>query len=161
MTTQSVARPPYRADIVGSFLRPRSVHEARQAHYEAGTLSAEGLKAIEDEAIRDVIAMQEEVGLKAVTDGEFRRAWWHFDFMGMLNGLDIDHREAGGIQFQHVHMAAIDNGAAVTAFFRQVNARACGAGPIIEIQGSGEQARRCGLTHPAYTGQHEGVGDTA
>lgn len=102
MTEQSVARPPYRADIVGSFLRPKSVHEARRAHYEAQTLSADELKVIEDEAIRNVIAMQEEVGLKAVTDGEFRRAWWHFDFMGMLNGLDIDHRETGGIQFHGV-----------------------------------------------------------
>jgi 5-methyltetrahydropteroyltriglutamate--homocysteine methyltransferase len=57
------------------------------------------LKAIEDKAIIDVIKMQEAVGLRAVTDGEFRRAWWHFDFMGMLDGLDIIQREGGGIQF--------------------------------------------------------------
>ena len=90
--------PPYRADVVGSFLRPDKVKQARKAHQD-GTMSDEALRAIEDEAIREVIRMQEEAGLKAVTDGEFRRAWWHFDFMGMLDGLDIVQREGGGIQF--------------------------------------------------------------
>jgi 5-methyltetrahydropteroyltriglutamate--homocysteine methyltransferase len=65
-------------------------------------MSAAELKSIEDAAIKDVIKMQEAVGLKAVTDGEFRRAFWHFDFMGMLNGLDLDEREGGGIQFHGV-----------------------------------------------------------
>jgi 5-methyltetrahydropteroyltriglutamate--homocysteine methyltransferase len=95
----TVAKPPYRADIVGSFLRPDSVKAARKARLEDKTISAEELKAAEDQAIVDVIRMQEAVGLKAVTDGEFRRAWWHFDFMGMLDGLDIVEREGGGIQF--------------------------------------------------------------
>src|SRR5690606_26508720 len=98
----AVAKPPYRADVVGSFLRPDSVKTARRAHYEDMSISAEDLKAVEDEAIRDVIRMQEDAGLKAVTDGEFRRAWWHFDFMGMLDGLDIIQREGGGIQFHGV-----------------------------------------------------------
>src|SRR3989337_1097944 len=92
-------KPPFRADIVGSFLRPDSLKAARKARFEDHTLSAEDLKAVEDKAIIDVIKMQEAVGLKAVTDGEFRRAWWHFDFMGMLDGLDIIQREGGGIQF--------------------------------------------------------------
>jgi 5-methyltetrahydropteroyltriglutamate--homocysteine methyltransferase len=91
--------PPFRADIVGSFLRPASVKAARKAHLEEKSISAEELKAVEDAAIIDVIRMQEAAGLKAVTDGEFRRAWWHFDFMGMLDGLDIIEREGGGIQF--------------------------------------------------------------
>ena len=96
--SEKIAPPPYRADVVGSFLRPSSVKAARKAHLDK-TMSDEELKAVEDEAIRDVIKMQEDVGLKAVTDGEFRRAWWHFDFMGMLDGLDIVQREGGGIQF--------------------------------------------------------------
>ncbi|GLQ55375.1 5-methyltetrahydropteroyltriglutamate--homocysteine S-methyltransferase [Devosia nitrariae] len=91
--------PPFRADVVGSFLRPASVKAARKAHLEERRISAEELKAVEDAAIIDVIRMQEAAGLKAVTDGEFRRAWWHFDFMGMLDGLDIIQREGGGIQF--------------------------------------------------------------
>ena len=95
----AVEKPPYRADVVGSFLRPDSVKKARKAHYEDKTMSAEELAAIEDEAIKGVIRMQENAGLKAVTDGEFRRAFWHFDFMGMLDGLDLEEREGGGIQF--------------------------------------------------------------
>ncbi len=95
----AVTPPPYRADVVGSFLRPDSVRAARKAHYEDRTLSAEELVAVEDAAIRDVIRMQEEAGLKAVTDGEFRRAFWHFDFMGMLDGLDLVERAGGGVQF--------------------------------------------------------------
>ena len=91
--------PPFRADIVGSFLRPDAVKQARKAHFEDKTLSAEDLKAVEDKAIIDVIKMQESVVLKAVTDGEFRRAFWHFDFMGMLDGLDTIEREGGGVQF--------------------------------------------------------------
>lgn len=99
MTTGTVKKPPYRADVVGSFLRPDTVKAARKAHYEDKTMSATELKAIEDKAIIDVIKMQEDVGLKAVTDGEFRRAFWHFDFMGMLDGLDTIEREGGGVQF--------------------------------------------------------------
>jgi 5-methyltetrahydropteroyltriglutamate--homocysteine methyltransferase len=99
MAATAVKKPPYRADVVGSFLRPDTVKAARKAHYEDKTMSAAALKAVEDAAIGDVIKMQEGVGLKAITDGEFRRAFWHFDFMGMLNGLDLEEREGGGIQF--------------------------------------------------------------
>ena len=95
----AVEKPPYRADVVGSFLRPDSVKKARKAHYEDKTMDAEELAQIEDEAIKGVIKMQEDAGLKAVTDGEFRRAFWHFDFMGMLDGLDLEEREGGGVQF--------------------------------------------------------------
>ncbi len=98
----AVSKPPYHADVVGSFLRPTEIHAARRAHFGDRTLPSEALREIEDAAIRDVIRMQEEAGLKAVTDGEFRRAWWHFDFMGMLDGLEIEHRAAGGIQFHGV-----------------------------------------------------------
>jgi 5-methyltetrahydropteroyltriglutamate--homocysteine methyltransferase len=102
MPAATPSTPPYRADIVGSFLRPASVKAARKARFEDKTLSAEELKAAEDKAIVDVIRMQEAAGLRAVTDGEFRRAWWHFDFMGMLDGLDIVEREGAGIQFHGV-----------------------------------------------------------
>jgi 5-methyltetrahydropteroyltriglutamate--homocysteine methyltransferase len=102
MPAATPSTPPYRADIVGSFLRPASVKAARKARFEDKALSTEELKAAEDKAIIDVIRMQEAAGLRAVTDGEFRRAWWHFDFMGMLDGLDIVEREGAGIQFHGV-----------------------------------------------------------
>lgn len=95
----TVSKPPYRADHVGSLLRPQSIKDARRKFFDEKSISKQELAAIEDEAIRDVIKLQEDVGLKAVTDGEFRRSWWHFDFMGMLTGLDIIQREGGGIQF--------------------------------------------------------------
>jgi len=92
--------PPYRADVVGSYLRTDAIHEAREAH-EAGTLSDAELHAIEDREILDLIGKQRENGLRLVTDGEFRRAWWHFDFYDGLENVavvDSDH----GIQFQGV-----------------------------------------------------------
>ncbi|UUP16689.1 5-methyltetrahydropteroyltriglutamate--homocysteine methyltransferase [Nitratireductor thuwali] len=99
MTTMT---PPFRADHVGSLLRPPAVRKAR-ARVEAGEPgAAEALREAEDAAIREVIRMQEEVGLPAVTDGEIRRSWWHYDFMGMLDGLDIVTREGDGIQFHGV-----------------------------------------------------------
>ena len=78
--------PPYRADHVGSLLRPASVTRAREEHAE-GRLDAEALSAIEDDAIRDVVAMQEQAGLRSATDGEFRRATWHMDFIDSLGGV--------------------------------------------------------------------------
>ena len=76
-------KPPFRADHVGSLLRPIPLREARAAK-AAGTMSAEALRAIEDTHIADVIAAQRAAGLRAVTDGEFRRAFWHYDFLGGL-----------------------------------------------------------------------------
>jgi len=72
--------PPFRADHVGSLLRPPSLLAARE-RFRKGELSAEGLRALEDEAIREVVALQERIGIKAVTDGEFRRTLWHADFL--------------------------------------------------------------------------------
>lgn len=92
--------PPFRADQVGSFLRTPTIHQARAAH-EAGEIDAAELHRIEDHEIVDLIREQEAAGLQLTTDGEFRRSWWHFDFIGMLNGVEIveiDH----GIQFQGV-----------------------------------------------------------
>jgi len=78
--------PPFRADHVGSLLRPPRLLQARDDH-AAGRISAEELHAVEDQAIRDVAAMQEEVGLQSVTDGEFRRASWHMDFIYQIGGV--------------------------------------------------------------------------
>jgi 5-methyltetrahydropteroyltriglutamate--homocysteine methyltransferase len=78
--------PPFRADLVGSFLRPPELLTARQAFAE-GQLDTEALREAEDEAIRDVVALQEELGFQAATDGEFRRTSWHMDFIYQLGGI--------------------------------------------------------------------------
>ena len=85
-------RPPYRADHVGSLLRPAALKEARLKH-ERGEIDAAELRAAEDEAIAAVIRTQEAVGLKAVTDGEFRRASWQTDFLVALDGVESYHGE--------------------------------------------------------------------
>lgn len=79
--------PPFRADVVGSFLRPDVLKRAR-LDYENGVIDAAALKAVEDEAIRDLVAKQTAHGLKVVTDGEFRRSYWHLDFMWGLQGIE-------------------------------------------------------------------------
>ena len=78
--------PPFRADHVGSLLRPPALLRAR-AGRAAGTITADQLTQAEDDAIRDAVAMQEETGLSSATDGEFRRAEWHTDFIARLGGL--------------------------------------------------------------------------
>ena len=78
--------PPFRADHVGSLLRPPELLRARAEH-QAGRISAEELRRVEDEAIRDVVRMQEEIGLEGVTDGEFRRGSWHMDFLYQIGGV--------------------------------------------------------------------------
>jgi 5-methyltetrahydropteroyltriglutamate--homocysteine methyltransferase len=78
--------PPFRADHVGSLLRPSALLDARD-RFAAGQISAEELRAMEDDAIRDVVRMQREVGLRSATDGEFRRASWHMDFIYAIDGI--------------------------------------------------------------------------
>ena len=80
--------PPFRADHVGSFLRPESVKRAR-ADVESGLLDADGLRIVENAAIVDVMAKQQAAGLQSVTDGELRRAWWHYDFFDGLDGVSV------------------------------------------------------------------------
>jgi len=80
-------RPPFRADHVGSLLRTAPLKEAR-AKRERGEISADALKAVEDREIAGIIKRQEDIGLKAVTDGEFRRAFWNYDFLGELDGVE-------------------------------------------------------------------------
>src|SRR6478672_11187836 len=97
-------KPPFRADHVGSFLRPAVLREAR-AKREKGAITAAELKAVEDREIENNIKKQEELGLQLATDGEFRRSWWHFDFLGMLDGVEIYEAEQG-IQFRGVQTKA-------------------------------------------------------
>src|SRR3954454_10912505 len=78
--------PPFRADHVGSLLRPPELLQAREDH-AAGRIDAAALRAAEDKAIRAVVRMQEEVGLQSVPDGEFRRGAWHMDFIYQLDGV--------------------------------------------------------------------------
>ncbi|MGZ6644687.1 MAG: 5-methyltetrahydropteroyltriglutamate--homocysteine S-methyltransferase, partial [Solirubrobacteraceae bacterium] len=78
--------PPFRADHVGSLLRPPQLLSAREDH-AAGRLDDAGLRKVEDAAIREVVALQRDAGLRTVTDGEFRRASWHMDFIYALRGV--------------------------------------------------------------------------
>ena len=78
---------PFRADVVGSFLRPDVLKQAR-ADFAAGVIDEAALRAVEDEAIRDLIAKQKAAGLHVITDGEFRRSYWHLDFMWGLQGIE-------------------------------------------------------------------------
>ena len=78
---------PFRADVVGSFLRPDVLKQAR-ADFAAGVIDEAALRAVEDEAIRDLVAKQKAAGLHVITDGEFRRSYWHLDFMWGLQGIE-------------------------------------------------------------------------
>jgi 5-methyltetrahydropteroyltriglutamate--homocysteine methyltransferase len=82
-------RPPFRADHVGSFLRPKRLLDARE-QYRQGELSREGLRGVEDDAIREIVKFQEDVGLESITDGEFRRTYFHIDFLEQLGGVKTD-----------------------------------------------------------------------
>jgi 5-methyltetrahydropteroyltriglutamate--homocysteine methyltransferase len=93
-------KPPYRADHVGSLLRPAALKDARAKH-EKGELSDAQVKEIENKEIEKIVRKQEEVGLQLATDGEFRRSWWHFDFMKDLVGAELYH-PTHGIQFHGI-----------------------------------------------------------
>jgi 5-methyltetrahydropteroyltriglutamate--homocysteine methyltransferase len=100
------ANPPFRADHVGSLLRPPQLLQARD-DFAAGRIDAGALRGIEDDAIREIVAKQQEVGLQSATDGEFRRASWHMDFIYQLDGITKEpgeikvkfHNERGDIEF--------------------------------------------------------------
>ena len=91
-------KPPFRADQVGSLLRSGPVKQARTQRL-AGENTPADLKAVEDAEIRKLVAKQESIGLQAVTDGEFRRSWWHYDFLGKLDGVELVS-VAQGLQFK-------------------------------------------------------------
>lgn len=99
-------KAPQRYEVVGSFLRPEKLKQAR-VDFEAGKINAAELKAVEDEAIKDLVAKQKKAGLRLITDGEFRRATWHLDFMWGFEG--VDHKPTTtGIPF-HGEAAMIDD----------------------------------------------------
>ena len=79
---------PFRADHVGSLLRPQELHALRE-QVKLGKASAADLKAMEDRLVRDVVKLQEDIGLRSITDGEFRRDWWHIDFLAGFDGVDL------------------------------------------------------------------------
>lgn len=91
--------PPYRCDVVGSFLRPKTVAQAR-VKFSCGQISKEELTAIEDAEIKKLIAKELENGLSAVTDGEFRRAYWHLDFLAALGGIRHVKADAWSVHFE-------------------------------------------------------------
>src|SRR3989442_9571546 len=79
--------PPFRADHVGSFLRPRALLDARE-RLRSGECSRQELRHVEDDAIRDIVRFQEDLGLSGITDGEFRRTYFHIDFLEQLAGVE-------------------------------------------------------------------------
>jgi 5-methyltetrahydropteroyltriglutamate--homocysteine methyltransferase len=98
-------RPPFKAEVVGSLLRPAAIHEAREQQVQ-GKLSAAALRAIEDRCVTDAVAMQREVGLEVCTDGEFHRRHWFLDFLERIDGVEVHgglptkfHNEQGEIEF--------------------------------------------------------------
>jgi len=82
--------PPFRADHVGSFLRPDYLMEAREQFFKHKSISAEQLRAVEDRAITEIVKFQQDVGLTSITDGEFRRTYFHIDFLEQLDGVKTD-----------------------------------------------------------------------
>ena len=87
-------RPPFRADHVGSLLRPAALKAAREARAKGAIRPAE-LQAVEDREIKEIVKKQEAVGLQSITDGEFRRSWWHLDFLWGLNGVEKHVMDTG------------------------------------------------------------------
>jgi 5-methyltetrahydropteroyltriglutamate--homocysteine methyltransferase len=136
-----MTRPPFRADEVGSLLRPARVKQARARH-EKGEIDAAALRAIEDEEIAAVVQKQRDVGLKLATDGEFRRSWWHFDFLSRLGGCELYHPD-GGIQFSGVQtrndsvrvVGKVDfpSDHPMLAHFRYLNAQCAKAGTMAKM----------------------------
>ncbi len=82
--------PPFRADHVGSFLRPKYLLDAREQFFVKKEISAEQLRAVEDRAITEIVNFQQDVGLQSITDGEFRRTYFHIDFLAQLGGVKTD-----------------------------------------------------------------------
>lgn len=90
--TKTLVKAPFKADHVGSFLRSEPVKEARKA-FANGEIDAQELKTVEDQEIEKLVQKQIEAGLKSITDGEFRRSWWHLDFLAGLEGVEFFESE--------------------------------------------------------------------
>lgn len=94
-----MSQRPYRYDIVGSFLRPAYLKEAR-TQYANGVIRKSELTAVEDKAIKELVEKEKAVGLKAVTDGEFRRKMWHLDFLEELDGVQHVDQSNWSVEFK-------------------------------------------------------------
>ena len=107
----AITHRPFRADHVGSLLRPQRLKDAR-ADYQNNVIDANKLKQIEDEEIEHIIEKQLEVGLHSITDGEFRRSWWHFDFLENLAGVEGYTSEKGlsfeGVETRNHNVKVVD-----------------------------------------------------
>jgi 5-methyltetrahydropteroyltriglutamate--homocysteine methyltransferase len=137
-------KPPFRADHVGSLLRPPELLEARD-ELARGQITADELRSIEDDAIRDIVRMQEEIGLQSATDGEFRRTSWHMDFIYQLDGIDPAdeqikvefHNEEGDVEFTTAALSVHDRvGLSKTIFgdaFEALKSMATTATPKLTI----------------------------
>ncbi len=97
--TTKRTEPPFRYDIVGSFLRPQALKEAREK-FQIGKITKAELTQVEDEEIKKLVDKQKKLGLKAVTDGEFRRSYWHLDFFASLNGVEEIEAERWSVAFK-------------------------------------------------------------
>jgi len=104
--TPARTAPPFRADHVGSFLRPKFLLDARE-QYRSGAIDAAALRRVEDEAIRGVVKFQEDLGLRGITDGEYRRTYFHIDFLTQLEGVQTKggihvkfHSAKGDVDFE-------------------------------------------------------------
>ena len=96
-------KPPFRADHVGSLLRPHELHDLREK-VRQGSASAAELKDAEDKAIREAVKLQEDIGIQSVTDGEFRRDWWHIDFLHGFDGVELSTGDIyGEAKFKGTH----------------------------------------------------------
>jgi 5-methyltetrahydropteroyltriglutamate--homocysteine methyltransferase len=137
-------KPPFRADHVGSLLRPAELLEARN-ELARGQITADELRSIEDDAIRDIVRVQEEIGLQSATDGEFRRTSWHMDFIYQLDGIDPAdeqikvefHNEQGDVEFTTAALSVHDRvGLSKTIFgdaFEALKSMATTATPKLTI----------------------------
>jgi len=96
---KATPRPPFRADHVGSLLRPPELKDAR-IKAKRGEITSGALRQVEDKCIREVVAFQESVGLQSITDGEYRRDWWHIDFLRGFDGVETIAGRTFGVQFQ-------------------------------------------------------------
>lgn len=105
-TPKTTVNAPFKADHVGSLLRPESIRQARK-EFKEGSITAEQLREVETTEIKRIVDKQIEVGLKAVTDGEFRRTFWHTDFMAHINGFE-GYAPEKGYQFKNVETEAYD-----------------------------------------------------
>ena len=146
---QTSKKPPFRADHVGSLLRPAALREARTA-FKAGALSAEQLRSAEDQHIAAAIQKQQSIGLKSITDGEMRRDWWHLDFLAGLDGIKL--RESQAMNFKAEE--EIPPTAYVSGQIRLTKPNMVGHFEFLKARVSGQQGQFAKFTIPSPAMAH-------